>query len=250
MKKDSPLKAKPLRQAGQSIQEKLDKLLGEKLEPYLLIPAFLIVLAFYEWIRWWQKAPPYPILTTIAALGALAYCVPKVLKIRRRARLLKQGRDGEKVVGEYLERLRETGCVIFHDVLADTFNVDHVVLSEKGIFVIETKTFSKTRGARVHSNGTQLTVDGLGDQTSIIDQALGNSRWVREMLRESTGRTYPTKPVVVFPGWYVEGGLHKDLWVINPRALPKLLEGENKKITHEDVKLAAFHLSRFIRASG
>ena len=249
MKKDSPLKAKPLRQAGQSVQEELDRLLGDELVDYALVPIFLLVVALYEWTRWWLEAPPQPVPMTVAALLALAYCVPKTLQIRRRARLLKQGRDGEKVVGEYLERLRETGCVIFHDILADTFNVDHVVLSEKGLFVIETKTFSKARGARVHSDGTQLTVDGLGDQTSIIDQALGNSRWVREMLRESTGRTYPTKPVVVFPGWYVEGGLHKDFWVISPKALPKLLEGENQKIAHEDVKLAAFHLSRFVRAS-
>lgn len=249
MKKTTPLKAKPLRQAGQSLQEELDRLLADGLIDYALVPLILVLLALYDWLRWWQEIPPQPVLMTIAALLAIAYCVPKMFQLRKRARLLKLGRDGEKAVGEYLERLRERGCIVFHDIIADKFNIDHVVLSEKGAFVIETKTFSKIPGARVHCDGTKLVIDGLGDQSAIIDQVLGNSRWVREMLQESTGRTFPTKPVIVFPGWYVEGGLYKDHWVVNPKALPKLVDSEDPKISHEDLKLAAFHLSRYIRGT-
>lgn len=249
MEKTSPLRAKPLRQAGQSVQEELDRIVSDGFMDYALVPLLLVILALYDWMRWWQEAPPQPVLTTIVALLAIAYCVPRMFQLRKRVRLLRQGRDGERAVGEYLERLREQGCVVFHDIIAEKFNIDHVVLSEKGAFVIETKTFSRIRGARVHCDGTKLVVDGLGDQSAIIDQALGNSRWLREMFQESTGRTFPVKPVIVFPGWYVEGGLYKDYWVVNPKALPKLMGGEDAKISHDDLKLAAFHLSRYIRGT-
>ena len=43
----------------------------------------------------------------------------------------------------FLQRLRADGAQIFHDVPADGFNLDHVVVADKGIFVIETKTWSR-----------------------------------------------------------------------------------------------------------
>jgi hypothetical protein len=38
------------------------------------------------------------------------------------------------------------------------------------------------------------------------------------------------------------------LWVLNPRALPAFLDNEPKRLADDDVKLASFHLSRFIRS--
>ena len=248
--KRSPLKDKPLRQAGQSVQDQIDDLLDEQIEPYGLIAVFVAVLAGLEWYRYVKDPIPHPLLMSIAALAVFGFCAFKIHKLRPKLRQLKQGRDGEKIVGEFLERLRETGSIVFHDIVADGFNIDHVVVSEKGIFVVETKTLSKPAGnARVWASGVAIRIDGLGDQSKMADQAIANARWIREMFNQSTGHDYWTHPVLLFPGWYVEGGTGTDLWTLNPKALPTFIENAQPRLRPEDVKLAAYHLSRYIRAS-
>jgi hypothetical protein len=43
-----------------------------------------------------------------------------------------------------------------------------------------------------------------------VEQAKSQAYWIREVLQESTGKSFPVKPVVVFPGWYVERAKGKD----------------------------------------
>jgi hypothetical protein len=57
-------------------------------------------------------------------------------------RTLRQGIEGEKAVGQFLERLREQRYQVFHDLVGDGFNVDHVLIGPAGVFTIETKTSS------------------------------------------------------------------------------------------------------------
>jgi hypothetical protein len=72
---------------------------------------------------------------------------------------------------------------------------------------------------------------------------------LNELLSESTGRKFFVRPVVVFPGWYIEqgAGTTRDIWVLEPKALPAFLAREPAAVPGEDIKLASFHLSRFIR---
>ena len=55
--------------------------------------------------------------------------------------------------------------------------------------------------------------------------------------------------MLLFPGWYVEGGKSPELWALNPKALPTFIENEKSRLRPEDVKLAAYHLSRYIRTN-
>jgi len=73
---------------------------------------------------------------------------------------------------------------------------------------------------------------------------------LRELLRESTGKTFHVWPIVLFPGWLIEdsGDTKRRLWVLEPKALPGFLGKEPQRMSPEDVKLASFHLSRFIRS--
>ena len=56
--------------------------------------------------------------------------------------------------------------------------------------------------------------------------------------------------MVLFPGWFIEqsAGSKREIWVLNPKAVPSFLEAEQDTLTPEDVKLASFHLSRFVRS--
>jgi hypothetical protein len=139
----SPLKKKPLRNPGESIQREMENLLDSEVLPQFIAAFMIVAFAVYEWIRWLGDAPPRPILITILALGYIAYTAYKVITVRKRYRSLQLGYEGEKAVGQYLEGLRAQGCRVFHDVIGDNFNIDHIVVSTKGIFVIETKTYNK-----------------------------------------------------------------------------------------------------------
>jgi hypothetical protein len=80
-------------------------------------------------------------------------------------------------------------------------------------------------------------------------QAKAQARWRAAPLVESTGRQFAVQPVVVFPGWYVEAapGSQRDVWVMEPKGLPAFLACQQGCLTPEDIKLASFHLSRYVR---
>jgi len=249
----SPIKEKPLRYSGQSLDEALDKLINEKAMFYVLASCLTLTLAMIEWLKYYNNYPPSPKTMTAIALLFTGVSFYKIRKMVKQSKLIRQGRDGEKIVGEYLDSLREDGHRVFHDVLGDNFNLDHVIVSTKGIFVIETKTYSKpVKGdAKIEYNGDQIIIAGSKTTSDPITQVTAASKWLKNILKESTGKEYLIKPVVVFPGWFVETqepGLKSDVWVLNPKALQSFINNEKDKITREDMMLATFHLSRYIRS--
>jgi len=250
--KRSPLKEKPLRYPGQSLDEQLDQIKWDMLS-FLLAPLLFVFLAIWEWWRWYLHSPPQPIVATILAIILVGYCIPKFFKLSRRRRDIELGRDGERVVGQALEELREQGYSVFHDVVGKNFNVDHVIVSQRGIFLIETKTYRKPTkvNSKVTFNGENIMVAGKTIDPSPVEQAKASAKWLRcDVLHESTGKWFPVKPVVVFPGWWVEEQNNREVWVINPDRLQSYIATEPEMLTKEDMYLVAFHLSRFIRGSG
>jgi len=250
----SPLKDPPLRNPGQSLDAEIDDLRLDMLQPFL-VATMLVALSAMEWLRSYRNDPPHPIFFSLLAIGGIAYAVIRTQRYLVRLRRLKLGRDGEKAVGQYLERLREGGARVLHDIVGKDFNVDHVVISPKGIYVIETKTWSKpVRGeARITYDGQQLRANGQGHERDPIKQALAQAHWLRDLLKESTGKAFRVRPVIVFPGWYVDSVATdavkaKGVWLLNPKALPDFISAERASINAEDVNLASYHLSRYIRA--
>ncbi len=249
----SPLKESPLRNPGQSLDDEINRLAAEDAFPYIAAASFGISMAGYEWWRSYFSAPPQPAALTLVAIGIIALAAAKLVSFRRKIRLLSLGRNGERIVGQFLEGLRETGFQIFHDVPGRNFNVDHVVIGPQGIFSIETKTFSKpVRGdAKVTFDGDHILVQGWAPDRDAVVQARAQADWLRDLLLESTGRKALVRPVVVFPGWYVDGhpnGIKSDVWVLNPKALPAFIEHEKQVLEPEDVRLFSYHLSRYVRA--
>lgn len=248
----SPLKDMPLRLPGQGLQEQRQALIEDKLEPWLLWALFACLLAALEWWRAWSAAPPAPWLYSGFAAVSCALAAWRFVRMRPRLRALRLGMQGERAVGQFLDRLRARGYQVLHDVQGDGFNLDHVCIGPEGVFSIETKTWSKpVRGdARIHYDGSRLTIQGKAPDRDPIAQARAQAAWLARLLNESSGRTVRVRPVVVFPGWFVEAdaGAHREVWVLEPKALPAFLEREAPCLAPEDVKLLAFHLARVVRA--
>ena len=175
----------------------------------------------------------------------------RIFRLRRKVRALKLGRDGERAVGQFLEGLREGGARIFHDVPAEGFNLDHVVISTHGIYVVETKTITKpTADAKVVYDGERVTVAGYKPDRDPVTQAAAEANWLRRLLEQSTGRAFPVRGVVVYPRWWIEQtnkDRPREVWVLEPKALPKFIENAPPVMSTDEVAMAAYHLSRYVR---
>jgi Nuclease-related domain len=246
----SPIKARPLRNPGQYLGEEIKRLQNEDIGSYIMIGMVFAFLAAFEWIRVFLKWPPQPWLFTAMAVLICCFAVIKIKQIRGRVRILRQAEEGEKAVGQYLESFREKGYKVLHDIVAGKFNLDHVLIGPSGVYVIETKTISKPAKGQVvvEYDGEKVTVNGHTPDRDPVMQARALSRWLEELIRESTGKAFKVRPVVVYPGWYVsDQPKGVEVWVLNPKALPAFLEHEHSTMSPEDVHLVCYHLSRYVR---
>lgn len=252
MKTKSPLKAQPHRLPGQSVQDERDRILEDFVNPWIWAAAFMVVIAVMEWGRLIFAQKPTPILFTIAAVVVCAVSTWRIRRVLPTLRALRQARDGERAVGQFLEALRTQGYQVFHDLVGDGFNVDHVIIGPAGVFTVETKTWSKPLkgAAEIHFDGDRIRIAGREPERDPVVQAKAQANWVRKLLTDGVGRAPPTKPVVVFPGWYVVNsrGAFGDIWILEPKALPSFLANEPPRLSDADVQLFAYHLSRHIRA--
>lgn len=210
-----------------------------------------IILTVGDWIRFLNPQPPTrPILLTIIAVILLSVGIFRIFRGLKKVNRLKMARDGEKLVAEELQALLKDGGTVFHDIIGDKFNIDHVVVSTRGVYLIETKTYSKPikKEAIISFDETHIYVDGYKVEREPIKQAKALSKWLQGLLMQTTGRNFPVYPVILFPGWYTETTKRgQGFWVLNPKALPKFIANEPLKINDSDVHLITYHLSRYVK---
>ncbi len=250
-KKRSPIKEKVLRNPGQSLDEERQRILDEEISSYFWAAIVFILFTGVEWYRWWRDYPYQPVPYTIFTFAALAFVAYRLRKSIGKLRTLKLGLDGEKAVGQYLDLLRRDGHRIFHDIVGDGFNVDHVIISPRGIFAVETKTYGKPADEKavIRVEGERVLVDGWEPDRDPIKQVVALADWLQEVLNESTGKRFAVRGILLYPGWWVDGRpQNKRVWVLNPKALPKFLENEPEALSEADTSLVTYHLSRYIRS--
>ncbi len=251
----SPLKDQPLPLPGESLHDERIEIAFGDLFPWLLLAIGLTFIACVEWLATFGHWGRHPLAYSALAALAVAGYLWRLLRARPRIRNLQLGRRGERVVAESLEWLREAGASVFHDVPANGFNIDHVVLSVRGFFAIETKTRSKPAGRRaeVTFRGDQLLIDGVRPERDPVRQAQATARWLEDLLAQRTRKRIPVRGVVLFPGWWVDpmeeawrrsGELP---WVMNPEMLRAHLAESTMRVSREDVHLAATHLAAYVR---
>lgn len=249
----SPLRERPLRVPGQSVDRRLLDVLLDGALPWFLAATFLVVLAAMEWLRYLMDSPPSPRTVSVIALIVVAVAALRIRRYVTQARRLSLGRDGEQVVAETLQELVSSGWRILHDIPGENFNVDHVAIGPAGVLAIETKTRSKPVGRKADLLVTDagISVDGVPPDQSVIEQASRQAKWLATLLRESTGKTFNVRPVILFPGWFIEDKRRRrEPWILERKELPAWLKREPVTLQEDDIALAAFHLSRYIRTSG
>jgi Nuclease-related domain len=194
------------------------------------------------------------LLLFIAAVVVSAALLIRFMR-RRQNDLL--GYLGERAVAENLERLREQGYRLFHDVPAESrknnFNLDHVAVGPTGVAVIETKTRRKKKG-RPDFKEHVVTFDGKrliwpwGEDRCGLDQVVAEADWLRKWIEKRVGlRVYP-KPIVSFPGWCVIERAVGEFRVMNHSRLANVITQWNPQpLTPEQVDLISRQLDALCR---
>lgn len=252
--KRSPLTRDLLRSPGQSLREQVDNLTLALMSDFACLAT---VSSFAGLIFTMLDRPGTSVWTygvvIVLVIGVFGFYVIALWRRWQRRTDLRLALDGEMATGEELNQLILHRCRVFHDIPANRFNVDHVVVGPAGVFAVETKARSKaTRGGGVNS----ATVTYDGDTLAFprwqgrepLEQAKRQAEWLRKWLTSAVGEPVHVKPVLALPGWFVERKAPGDVIVINPRNATFLAEPRGRQeFTAQTIQRIAHQLEQRCR---
>ena len=231
-----------LRSPGQSLDEELDSiregLALKYIQAFGLMAIGIILILIFK-------------LSLYFELGLFfiffIYLIYTLSKNINKIRSYKLGRDGEKSVAQYLSIVarqltkEDANMHVYHDLVDEekAFNIDHVVVSKKGIFIFETKTYRKDEGITntITSNGKELFKNGQKMTNNIPLQVKGQVQWLQSELLQKTGKKYTIIPSIVFVGWYVDSQKIDDINITTAKTLKHILENQYRDVLYDDEEL-------------
>jgi len=256
----SPIRIDLLRGPGHTLREQLEEANSDVLaDVFGLIVVPLALLAIFlgqSHVRGLQEmmrlAPVYVLL----ALAVIGYMVWKLVKAGERLDRIRAGFDAEVAVGQELDQLMRQGAVVFHDLPAENFNIDHVVISTEGVFAVETKGFTKPKRGRGKADAT-VVFDGKAlkfptwTTKEPLEQAERQAAWLAKWVSSAVGSTIHVLPVLALPGWFVERSGRSDVRVFNGKELTGLLKSRGTQLlSTQDVQRVAHQVEQRCRTVG
>jgi hypothetical protein len=249
-----PQTVKLLRPPGYSLSLKFDEVF-EGIFSGLMKTVFLGTMCglagYMLWQSWTPHLPAWCMIMLAVLfglfIGATIMATRQVFKNFELGRNLRLGLRGEQAVAEALAGAGLFGFQSFHDICdVKVGNIDHVTVGPRGVFLIETKA-RRRRPSRNGQKQHEITYDGKalqfpygGRDPRPIEQAQRSAKWLSNFLEKETGNPVWVEPIVVLPGWYVDGAgdTNFPVKVMNADYLVKYLEGkgQTKKIESDQVK--------------
>jgi len=232
-KKDrkNPLTRDLLRSPGDSLRQQIEKL-SEDIDYYLMgilfLPGFLYAAYLTQKYYGDLKNDIFIIfIYTITALTFVIFSLFKLWKLLKKRHDYRLGLDCETAVGQELNQLMLEGCRVFHDFPVEEFNkkfnIDHIVVSPKGVFAIETKGRAKPlEESTIVYDGKMLRFSGWTEKEP-LEQARRNAKWLSEWLSNTVGENVSVNPVLAIPGWYIEREATDDIFIFNGKNPQNLL---------------------------
>lgn len=250
----SPINENLLRSPAYTLNRKRESVAVEALM-YLAGVALVPLLFYYVYLQLpglWVYVATFGALVT---LGCAFLAVSKFSKVPR----LHLAIDAEEATGQELSLLMRDGAWVFHDVPYAGGNIDHIVVSEGGVFAIETKGYSKSGDGSTKTDGWKASVkDGVlhlptGQTAEPLAQAKKHASWLEREIRDRCRIQVTVQPVLALPGWHITGGWDSDCWVINPKRGNSLRKSvQRRNLSPEQANAIAVwveNLSRSVKPS-
>lgn len=149
-----------------------------------------------------------------------------------RALNARRGAMAEEEVGSLLDQLPD-GFFILHDFVSKRGNIDHIVVSPKGILTIETKSHKGV----VTFDGEKLKRDGQDFKKDFIRQAWAQAFSIRDLLARHGMEAPKPQPVILFGNADVRVREKvKGVEIIGRRYLPAYLARQQDRMTRKDAE--------------
>ena len=150
----------------------------------------------------------------------------------KRALDARRGAVAEEDVGNLLGEL-PAGYFVVHDVVSKRGNIDHIVISTKGILTVETKSH---RGV-VSSEGEMLKRDGKPFEKDFIKQAWAEAYSIRDLLISHGISAPKPQPVLLFANADVQVRKQvRGVEIISRRYLPAYLERLQNRMSAKEAE--------------
>ena len=210
-------------------------------------------------IQSYFTANQFPYIFTVFIIIGLIYQFKKLHKTFNQLTKLRVGHTAEIATANSLIGLQSLGYQVFHDVQADGFNIDHLVVGRNGAFAIETK--GRHKWAKDKNSGKkdyELIVKNRTlqfpswQETKPIEQASRQAKWVSQWLTISSGLDIPLQimPILVFPGWYIVNKTKPPFPILNHKQLVKTLPMvTGQKLDQEQINAISYQIAQRCLAS-
>ena len=249
----NPLTFDMLRAPGESISERI-KLLNDEIDQYVVFTGITPILIYssYLTVQATANQSASPLAFIVLALGFVAYFGVKLKALLKQRHKEQLGLDCERAVGQELNLLMLDGYRVFHDVPAENFNIDHVVVGKNGVFAIETKGRPKPDRGKGQED-VKVVYDGqvlqfpTWREVEPLEQAKRQATWLSVWLTKATGETVTAIPVLALPGWFVDRK-GKDFLIYNgknPQYLCKITS--SVELTSEQIQRISHQLDQQCR---
>jgi hypothetical protein len=144
----------------------------------------------------------------------------------------RRGAMAEEDVGNLLGEL-PAGYFVVHDFVSNRGNIDHIVISTKGILTVETKSH---RGV-VSCEGEMLKRDGQPFEKDFIRQAWAEAFSIRDLLNSNGISAPQPQPVLLFANADVHVRQQvRGVEIISRRYLPIYLERLQKRMSAKEAE--------------
>jgi len=205
----TPLTQDLLRGPGDSIRKVIQNV-DEKINAYLMGTVLLPVTCYAVYVTDRYAGTGHAHWYVFALLAVLPpmYFAFKLARSLKQRNALRLGLDCEIAVGQELNRLMLLGHHVYHDFLADNFNIDHIVVGPNGVFAVETKGRAKSEKNR-EADDVKVVFDGdvlkfpNWTERNYLPQARRQAEWLSNWLSNAVGERISVKPVLVITGWFV-----------------------------------------------
>ncbi len=251
-----PFEVKKIRRRpGQSAGEKRHAIADSGMDVILF--SMLLGVTYFGWTIVQFLNLTFPIWIGIAIFViCVCFAVWKFFRIRHEVKTWRLGENGEQYVGQLLEKdMRPLGYDVFHDVVIKkpgrTFNLDHVLIGPNGVYVVETKAWSKPekgvpeieyKDGRLYKMGKLIRDDAVREAVSLAREA-------NRLFLDLTGRSYYVKPILVIAGWFCKCNNMRDsqLFILNEKQVASWVVNDKPQRVPDkkDLKLLIVKLEQY-----
>lgn len=253
----SPLTKDLLRSPGQSLREKL-LLLDFDVLSYLvmLMLAPFVIYSLHISGSYFLSEPETFARAAFSCSILIVGCTLVARKLwvsleERKIAIL--GLEGELATGEELNQLMLDGCRVFHDIPIRWGNIDHVVVSQSGVYSVNTKLLGKPKQG---DGKAEIIVDH--DQNVIRfpdrpvripnDKLEMEAKWLAQHLTSSVGQKVEVEPMLALPGWFIKERKGRgSVYVFNPIKPKKFFVQKRQVLSPEMVQQIAHQLEQLCR---